>query len=93
MATKEVRQAGPVFHPALGIRISQRFSDVQKVGWSCSPTERHWLVGKQNSPESWGEAGELQWEFWGERVGGEDGGLQQTHGNGVKCDANLNELV
>lgn len=37
----KVRQAGPVFYPALGIRISQRFSDVRKVGWSCSPTERH----------------------------------------------------
>lgn len=52
MATKEVRQARPVFHPALGIRISQRFSDVQKVGWSCSPTERHRLVRKLNSLES-----------------------------------------
>lgn len=52
MATKEVRQARPVLHPALGIRISQRFSDVQKVGWSCSPTERHRLVRKPNSLES-----------------------------------------
>lgn len=32
MATREVRQAGPALHPALGIRISQRFSDVRKVG-------------------------------------------------------------
>lgn len=36
MATREVRQAGPALHPALGIRISQRFSDVRKVGSSGS---------------------------------------------------------
>lgn len=36
MATGEVRQAGPALHPARGIRISQRFSDVRKVGPSGS---------------------------------------------------------
>lgn len=42
MATGEVRQAGPALHPALGIRISQRFSDVREGGLerlARSPTQ------------------------------------------------------
>lgn len=54
MATGEVRQAGSALHPALGIRISQRFSDVRKVGKSGSKARRRrqprCLVGKLGPP-------------------------------------------
>lgn len=65
MATGEVRQAGPALHPALGIRISQRFSDVRKVGLSSSLLANAALLlfGDQvwafQGGVGWGDAGSL----------------------------------
>ncbi|KAI9542338.1 hypothetical protein NQZ68_020685 [Dissostichus eleginoides] len=67
MATGEVRQAGPALHPALGIRISQRFSDVRKVGSSNSLLANAALL-------PFGEV----WALRGKR-----GGAAGSHGNTV----------
>lgn len=67
MATREVRQAGPALHPALGIRISQRFSDVRKVGQSGSLPANAALL-------PFGEV-------WAHR--GRRGGAAESHGNTV----------
>lgn len=67
MATREVRKAGPALHPALGIRISQRFSDVRKVGSSSSLLANAALL-------PFGEVSALQ---------GKRGGVAESHGNTV----------
>ncbi|KAI4814117.1 hypothetical protein KUCAC02_003324, partial [Chaenocephalus aceratus] len=67
MATGEVRQAGPALHPALGIRISQRFSDVRKVGSSNSLLANAALL-------PFGEVRALR---------GKRGGAAGSHGNTV----------
>lgn len=66
MATGEVRQAGPALHPALGIRISQRFSDVRKVGLSGSPTQAAPLPSGKAGPSERreGEQPRVQGILW-----------------------------
>lgn len=69
MATGEVRQAGPALHPARGIRISQRFSDVRKVGPSGSLLANAALLPFRRSLGPFSERGR--------------GGNGGSHGNSV----------
>lgn len=88
MATGEVRQAGPALHPARGIRISQRFSDVRKVGPSDSLLANAALLPLRRSLGPalrgvgwWGGVMGIVWERWFAAI--EQGRGKKGRGGGV----------